>query len=176
MTEKFWKKHEKPDIKKTKTWSRSKLLLPVMTLVYITHYTNPNYTDRTQVNIHWIHRIENIFTVQDFSATCACPERESFPRKFFTVLNIFFTIQDFWSTLCLPWKTEFAQKLLAILIILFTFRIFEELALALKKRECPGFTVLNIYFCNDVRWGSWLGRHCLRQSYICEYMDWTDVA
>jgi len=30
--------------------------------------------------------------------------------------------------------------------ILFTFRIFEELALALKNRVCPEFTVLNIYF------------------------------
>ena len=30
--------------------------------------------------------------------------------------------------------------------ILFTFRIFEELALALKNRVCPEFTVLNINF------------------------------
>jgi len=30
--------------------------------------------------------------------------------------------------------------------ILFTFRSSEQLALALKIRGCPGFTVLNIYF------------------------------
>jgi len=30
--------------------------------------------------------------------------------------------------------------------ILFVFRIFEELAFALKNRVCPEFTVLNIYF------------------------------
>jgi len=29
--------------------------------------------------------------------------------------------------------------------ILFTFRIFEQLALALKNRGCPEFTVLNVY-------------------------------
>jgi len=29
--------------------------------------------------------------------------------------------------------------------ILFTFRIFEQLALALKNRGCPEFTVLNTY-------------------------------
>jgi len=30
--------------------------------------------------------------------------------------------------------------------VLFTFRIFEQLALALKNGVCPEFTVLNIYF------------------------------
>jgi len=30
--------------------------------------------------------------------------------------------------------------------MLFTFRIFEQLALALKNRVCPQFTVLNMYF------------------------------
>jgi len=30
--------------------------------------------------------------------------------------------------------------------ILITFRIFEQFALALKKRVCPEFTVLNMYF------------------------------
>jgi len=28
----------------------------------------------------------------------------------------------------------------------FTFRIFEQLALAVKNKVCPEFTVLNIYF------------------------------
>ena len=42
-----------------------------MTLVQIAHYTSPNYTNHPQVNIHCI---ENMFTVQDFWGTCACPE------------------------------------------------------------------------------------------------------
>jgi len=117
-------------------------------LVQITHYTGPNNTDHPEVNTHWIHCIENIFTVQDFWAICACPEKE-FPLNIFTVLNIFLTIQDFWATLSLPWKTEFALKFFTVLNILFTFRIFEQLALALNNRECPEFTVFNLYF---LRW------------------------
>ena len=30
--------------------------------------------------------------------------------------------------------------------IFFTFRIFEQLALALKNRGCPEFTIVNMYF------------------------------
>jgi len=43
-------------------------------------------------------------------------------------------------------KTEFALKIFTVLNILFTFRIFVQLALALKDRVCPEFTVLNVYF------------------------------
>jgi len=81
-----------------------------------TLYTGPNYTDHPQVNISWVHCIENIFTVQDF-----------------------------WATLRLPWKTEFALKIFTVLNIPFAVRIFEQLALALKNREWPDFIVLNIY-------------------------------
>jgi len=37
-------------------------------------------------------------------------------------------------------------KIFTVLNILFTFRIFEQLALALKNRGYPEFTVLNMYF------------------------------
>jgi len=83
-------------------------------LVQITHYTSPNYTDHPQVNMHWIHCIENIFTVQDFWATCTCHEKQSCLKNF-TALNIFFIIQDFWATLRSPWKTEFALNILTAL-------------------------------------------------------------
>jgi len=60
----------------------------------------------------WLYWIQPTFYIQDFLATCACPEN-------FTVLKY------------MP----------------FTFWIFEQLALALKNRVCPGiFTVLNIFF------------------------------
>ena len=55
-----------------------------------------------------IHCIENFFTVHDFCATCACPENNRVTLKIFTVVNI-----------------------------LFIFRIFEQLALALKNRVSP---------------------------------------
>ena len=65
------------------------------------------------MNIHWICCIENIFTVQDFWATCACLQKQ-FSRKIVTVLNIFLTIQDFRATLRLPWKTEFSRRFNAL--------------------------------------------------------------
>ena len=38
------------------------------------------------------------------------------------------------------------MKVFTVLNLLFTFKISEQLALTLKNRECPEFTVLNIYF------------------------------
>jgi len=96
--------------------------------------------------------------------TRVCPE--------FTVLNVLFILQNFeqlglalknrvcpenfhcieitiFEELALALKTEFFQfflKYFTVLNIVFTFRIFEQLVLALKKRVCTEFTVLNIYF------------------------------
>ena len=56
------------------------------------------------------------FIILEFCVTCACPENRV-ALEFFTALNI-----------------------------LFTFRIFEQLALALKNRGCPEFTLLNVDF------------------------------
>jgi len=85
----------------SRAWSRSKSLQPVTTLVQITYHTSPNNTDHYQVNIHWIHFIENFFTVQYFLATCACPEKQSVPW-IHCIEHIFFIIQDFWSTCACP--------------------------------------------------------------------------
>ena len=48
--------------------------------------------------------------------------------------------------LALALKNRVSQKFFAVLNILFTFRIFEQLALALKNRWCPEFTILNVFF------------------------------
>jgi len=45
----------------------------------------------------------------------------------------------------LPLKTV-ALEFFTVLNIVFTFRIFEQLALALKNRGCPEFTIVNMYF------------------------------
>jgi len=114
-------------------WFRSKSLWPVMTLVQITHYTSPSYTDHPQGNIHCI---ENFFTVQDIWATCACPEKQILPWKFslywiyflpfwifeqlcacpekqslpwkFSLHWTYILHSGFWRNLRLPWKTECA--------------------------------------------------------------------
>jgi len=119
-----------------------------------------------------IHCIEKFFTVHDFWAICACPEKPELPRNFhcieytftfrsfeqlahalknrgcpeFTVLNIYFLLFRIFEQLALALKSRVTLEFFTVLNILFTFRIFEELALALKNRVCPEFTVLNIYF------------------------------
>ena len=92
---------------------------------------------------HWI---EYTFHIQDFWATCACPEKNRVALKIFTVLNILFPFRIF-EQLVLALETEFALKFFTVLNILFTFRIFEQLALALKNRVAlTFFTVLCILF------------------------------
>jgi len=62
------------------------------------------------------HCIEYTFYIQEFWATCACPEKQSCPENF-NCIEIFLS-----------------------------FRIFEQLALALKNLVCPEFPVLNVCF------------------------------
>jgi len=46
--------------------------------------------------------------------------------------------------LALALKTEFSLKIFTALNIVFIFRIFQQLVLALKNTVCPEFTVLNM--------------------------------
>jgi len=82
------------------------------------------------------HCIEYSFYIQDFWANCACPETKRVSWKF-SPYWIYFLHSGFLSNLRLPWKTACALKFLTVLNILFTFRIFEQLALALKNSVCP---------------------------------------
>ena len=122
-----------------KTWHSKNEDLVQFKVIITSHDFSPDDTlhlpklrGSSHVNIHWIYCIENIFTVQDFWATCACLKNRAFP-EIFTVLNIFLTIQDFWATLRLQWNTEFALKILTVFNVLFTFRVCEQLALAVNS-------------------------------------------
>jgi len=88
--------------------------------------------------------MEYTFTFRIFEAICACPEKQSVPCIPCTEY-IFFIIQNFYQ-LALALQTEFDLKIFSAWNALFTFRIFEHLALSLKNRVCPEFTVLNMYF------------------------------
>jgi len=58
-------------------------------------------------DLHWIHCIEYIFfIIQDFWATCACPENTSWP-DIFHCIQIFLSVRIF-EQLALALKTEFA--------------------------------------------------------------------
>jgi len=95
-----------------RAWSRLKSLQLITTLVQITNYPSPNYTDHPQVDTHCI---EKCFTVHDFRATCACPEN-------FHCIEYTCYIQNFL-------QLALALKIFTVLNILFTFRIFYNLRL-----------------------------------------------
>jgi len=58
------------------------------------------------VNIHWIHCIENFFTVQHLWTTCTCPEKQSFPWKSSLYWLYTFYHSGFLTKLRLRWKTD----------------------------------------------------------------------
>ena len=112
--------------------------------------------------------MEYTFYIQNFWATCACPEKTELPwnfllhtfrsfeqlalvlksrvsLEFFTVLKYFLSFRII-EQHALTLKNRVALKFFTALNILFAIRSFEQLALALKSRGCPKFTVLNIYF------------------------------
>jgi len=116
-----------------------------LALVQITHYTTPNYTDHPQVNTHWIDCIENVFTVQDFWATCACPE------IFHCIEYIFYHSGFFWTTLCLPWKQILPWNFSLYWILLHS-GFLSNFALALINRVCPEcFHCIAVFFKENVR-------------------------
>ena len=124
------------------------------------------------MNIHSIYCIENIFSVQDFLATCACLQKQFF-RKIFTVLNIFLTIQDFWATLRLPWKTKFALKIFTAFNILFTFRNFEQLALALNSLLNISFIYFFTVTCGEVC--GWAGTVSFKAKFASVWIEWSSI-
>ena len=89
-------------------------------------------------------RIKSTFYIQDFWATCACPEKQSYSEIFHCIENIFFIIPAFWTTSACPKKTECVTVLN---ICCLSLRIFEQLALA-RKTEFPliFLTVFNIAY------------------------------
>ena len=102
----------------------------------------------SEADCHRIYCIENVFTIQGFWATCAYLEKESFPSNF-----------------SLYW------------IYFLPFKIFEQLALALKNRECPEFAVLNIYIfivtCGEVR--DWGGTVSFKAKFASVWIEWSSI-
>ena len=94
-----------------------------------------------------IHCIKNFFTVHDFWATCACPEKNRVALKIFTVVNnILFTFR-ICNNFRLTWKQSFPWNFSLYWIYFLLFRIFEQRRLPWKKQGCPEiFTVFDILF------------------------------
>ena len=89
-------------------------------------------------SVPWIHCIEYIFfIIQDFRATCACPEKQSCP-EIFHCIEIFFIIQDFWVTCACP-ENRVCPEFTVLNVYFLSFRIFEQIALALKTEVALKF-------------------------------------
>ena len=84
----------------------------------------------------WIHSTEYIFYYLGFWATCACPEKQSCPGIFHCI-EIFFIIQDFWATRACPEKQSCPENFHCIE---YTFYIpdFWATCSCPEKQSCPG--------------------------------------
>ena len=128
------------------------------------------------MNIHWIHCIENFFTVQHFWTTCTCPEKQSFPWKFslywlytfyhsgflsnlrlpwnFSLYWIYFFHSGFLSNFRLPWKTESALNSLTEYIF-FIIQDFWSTCSCAEKQSCPEiFHCFEIFFIIQEFWAT----------------------
>jgi len=122
----------------------------------------------------------NIFYHSGFLSNLCLPWKQSLPWKL-SVYWIYFLHSRFLSNLCLPWKqscpeichstefflpfrifeqlalalkTEFALKIFTVFNILFTFRIFEQLVLALKTEFALKFITKEIFFVIQDFWAT----------------------
>ena len=84
-----------------------------------------------------------IFTVWNILFTFRCFEQLALALKnrvaldFFAVFNMYFYHSGFLNNLRLPWKNRGALEFFTASKYILSFRIFEQLALALKNRVCP---------------------------------------
>ena len=120
------------------------------------------------MNIHWIYCIENIFTVQDFLATCACLQKQSF-TSIFSLYWMYFLPFKLLSNSALTLKNRVCPEIFHC--IQYTFYIQDFRATC----AFPELAVLNIHFYSDVRWGSWLVRHYLFQKFASVWIEWSSI-
>jgi len=127
-----------------------------------------------QQRVPWIHCTKYVFfIIQDFLATCACPENRVSPETFhsieyifyqsgflsnfalalknrgcpgFIALTMYFNItQDFWATCSFPDNQSCPGIFHCIGYIFYHSGFLSNFALALRNRGCPEFIVLNMY-------------------------------
>ena len=127
------------------------------------------------------HCIEKFFTVQDFRATCSCPEKQSvlwihcieyiffiiqgfwatYPcrekhscPKIFTCTEIFFIIQDFWATCPCPEKQS-VPWIHSIAYIFFIIQDFLATCPCREKQSCTEiFHCIEIFFITQDFWST----------------------
>ena len=86
-----------------------------------------------------------LFTFRIFEQLALALKNRGCPDIFHCIEHVFSINQDFWATSACPEKQS-CSEIFCCMKYTFTFRIFEQLALALKNRGCTEFTVLYVYF------------------------------
>ena len=123
------------------------------------------------MNIHSIYCIENIFTVQDFWATCACFQKQSFPTKFSLCWIHFLPFKVFEQLCAYPEKQSLAWKfsLYSIYCIFYIQDFWATCA-------CPEFAVLNTFFtvtCGEFR--DWWGTVSFKAKFASVWIEWSSI-
>ena len=97
------------------------------------------------MNIHWIHCIENFSPFSIFEQLALALKNKVFPENFHCIDYILFIIQDFWATWACPEKQSFpwnSSLYWSILII----QDFWATHACLVKQSVPWIDLLNAYF------------------------------
>ena len=109
------------------------------------------------MNIHWIHCIENIFTVQDFWAICACLKNSS-PENFHFIEYISYH-SGFLSNSALALKNRVCPEMFHCIEYTFYIQDFWVTCACPEKQRVPWIHCIEYIFftvtCVEVRgWGS----------------------
>jgi len=91
---------------------------------------------KTECDLKILTVLNIAFTFRIFEQLALALENRVSPEIFYSIECTFY-IQDLWANLQLAWKTECALKFFTVLNIAFAFRIYEQIAIALKNRVCP---------------------------------------
>jgi len=103
------------------------------------------------VNIHWIHCVENFFTVQHFWTTC--PEKQSFLWNFSLYWLYTFHHSGILRNLHLPWKTVYLE--FTYWMHIFIIQDFWETCACAEKQSFPEiFHCFEIFFIIPEFWAT----------------------
>ena len=108
----------------------------------------------TRIAPKWIYTVlKSFFTVHDFWATCACPEKNRVALKIFTVVDILFIFRIF-NNLRLPWKQSFSWNF-SLYWIYFYYSGFLSNCPRPEKQSCPEiFHCIEYTFCIQESWAT----------------------
>jgi len=117
---------------------------------FLTTCASPENSFPWNFSLYWIY-----FYHSRFLSNFALALNNRVAQKFFTLLNTLFYIQDFWATCACPEEQSAPWNFSPYGIYFLPFRILEQLGLALKKQSCPEiFHCIEIYFIIQDFWAT----------------------